>query len=232
MPGQRELAPQRGGRGRKSGHARSDRIFNSQRFEPPDLLAERAPDRKIAGVQPRDILAGFGGANDLGDDLVQRERRGVDDARSRWAVIEQRLRHQRAGVEADGTARDQVASAQRDQIRSTGTRADEMHGHAGRSVSSLANAQVAVALATRGRIRRAPRTPAASAAVSATDGTPFSDCTRSLRVETRSDIRAGARAAGPGGGRPGRRATSTSPGSRAFSSADAMTLIAAAGSDV
>ena len=38
-------------------------------------------------------------------------------------------RHQRAGVEADGAARDEIAAAQGNEIGRAGAGADEMNGH-------------------------------------------------------------------------------------------------------
>ena len=46
-------------------------------------------------------------------------------------------RHQRARIEADRAARDQVAPAQRDEIGRAGPGADEMHGHGVASVATL-----------------------------------------------------------------------------------------------
>ncbi len=84
-------------------------------------------------------------------------------------------RHDRAGIEADGTARDEIAAAQRDEVWSARPRADEMHRH-GASVS--ASAQVTGPTEIRGRMSLAFGPPAARAAASATEGTPTSAFTR------------------------------------------------------
>ena len=69
----------RGGRG-EGGNARGDRVGDIERVQAPQLFAERAPDRQIAGMQARDVLAAIGRARDLRDDLVERHRRRIDDA--------------------------------------------------------------------------------------------------------------------------------------------------------
>src|SRR5207237_1041680 len=133
---------------------------------------------------PRDVMAGGRGLCDLIDDLVERHWCRIDDACARRAVFEQGLGDQRTGIETHRAARDQVAPAQSDQIRRARAGADEVHRHppfsAGKAPSPSAKAQVADALAMRGRISRAWRPAATSAAVSAMDGTPFNRCTRSL----------------------------------------------------
>ena len=63
------------------------------------------------------------------DDLVEIHRRRVDDARAGRAMAQQRLGHQRARIETDRTARQQIAPAQRDEIGRAGAGADEMNGH-------------------------------------------------------------------------------------------------------
>ena len=86
-------------------------------------------------MQPRDILAALVRLAELRHDRIEIERRGVDDPRARRAMVEQRFRDQRAGVEADRAARDQVAPAQGDEIGRAGSGADEMHGHSGASAA-------------------------------------------------------------------------------------------------
>ena len=103
-------------------------------------------------------------------DPVEIERRGVDDGRARRAMIEQRLRHERAGVEADGAAGDEVAPAQSDQVGRARSRADEMHGHENSAES--ATAQVAPSAASRGPSSLPPAPAPASAAASAMAGAP------------------------------------------------------------
>ena len=68
---------------------------------------------------------------DLGDDLIEGQRRGVDDLRARRRGGDDFARHQRAGVKADRAALDQPQPAHRDQIGRAGTGTDEMHRHRG-----------------------------------------------------------------------------------------------------
>ena len=92
-------------------------------------------------MQPRHVLAGRVRRDKLRLDLVERHRRGVDDARARRAMGEQFLRHDRAGIETDRAARDEVAPAHRDQIGCARPGADEMYGHGASPLA--ASAQVA-----------------------------------------------------------------------------------------
>ena len=135
-------------------------------------------------MQPRHVEALVVRGDELRLDLVERHRRGVDDPRAGRAIGQQLLRHERAGVEADRAARDQIAAAHGDEVGRARPRADEMHGHGASPV--IASAQVAGPTATRGASSRAPGPPAASAAASETDGTPVSASTRSDRVTARA----------------------------------------------
>src|SRR6185437_14905308 len=112
------------------------------------------------------------GAGEFRRDLVQRHRRGVDDAGIRRAVFEQGGRHQRPGIKADRAARDQVAAAHGDEVRRTRSGADEMDGHG----ATLAIAQVAPSAAMRGTTSTDPGPAPTSAAASATEGTPKTRC--------------------------------------------------------
>jgi hypothetical protein len=85
-------------------------------------------------VQPRHVEPGGVGGDVLGLDLVEAHRRGVDEACARWAVDEHRRRHDRAGIEADGRAREDVAAAQGEEVRRAGAGADEVDGHGMRTV--------------------------------------------------------------------------------------------------
>ena len=128
--GQRQFAPERGARRRRRPARRaspcracrprrggaSARPSRSRSRGRPNAAARRRCPPPCASTQSC-------------DDGVERQRRGVDDARARRAMLEKRLRHQRAGVEADRAARDEIAAAQGDQIGRAGPGADEMHGH-------------------------------------------------------------------------------------------------------
>ncbi len=85
--------------------------------------------------------------------------------------VEQLARHDRAGIKADRTARDQIAAAHGDEVGGARSGADEMHGHG--AAPEVASAQVAAPTTSRGPSRRAGGPAAASAAASATDGTPM-----------------------------------------------------------
>jgi hypothetical protein len=128
-------------RGREGRHARRGAIGDGERIEPAHLFAGRAPDRKVAGMQPRHILPGLMGGGHLGDDRVEIERRRVDDARARRAPVEHRLGDQRARKEADRAGCDQVAPAQRDEVGRAGPGADEMDRHAARFMMMTAPAR-------------------------------------------------------------------------------------------
>ncbi len=106
------------------------------------------------------------------DDLVERQGRGVDDPRAGWTVGQQGRWDQRSGIEADRTGCDQVPAAECDQVWRARSGADEMDGHGRDAPWVTATAQVAPWLAMRGRISSAPEPAPASAAASATEGTP------------------------------------------------------------
>ena len=167
-----QLASERRRRGREGRHAGRDRVGNAAALEPPHLLGERAVDREIAGMQPRDVEArGMRRTNSASiwssvSGAVSMMRAPAGQCASSSA------RHQRARIEAHRAARDEVASAHRDEIGRARPGADEMHRHA--RLVRATSAQVAGA--ERDARRDEPRLgpPAASAAASATDGTPIS----------------------------------------------------------
>jgi hypothetical protein len=86
-------------------------------LEPAQLLGQRAVDGEIAGMKPRHIERGVVCLCKLRLDLIERHWCGIDDARTGRAVNEKLARHQRAGIEADRTAREQAATAHRDDRR-------------------------------------------------------------------------------------------------------------------
>ncbi len=71
-------------------------------------------------MQPRHIEPGGVGRDIFRLDLVERERRGVDDARARRAPGQHFRRHDGAGIEAHRAAGDEVAAAQRDEVGRAG----------------------------------------------------------------------------------------------------------------
>ena len=80
-------------------------------------------------MHPRDVMAARIGSLDLDDDLVERHGRCIDHTGAVGRARDDFRRHQRAGIEANGAARDQVAPAHRDQIGRARPGADEMHRH-------------------------------------------------------------------------------------------------------
>ncbi len=69
------------------------------------------------------------GGLELGHDLLEAHGRGVDDAGARGTESEHGRMHERAGIEADRAAREEIAAAQREKVGRAGAGADEMHGH-------------------------------------------------------------------------------------------------------
>ncbi len=132
--GQGQLLAEQGGTGGEGGHAGRHVIGDAERLQPPDLLADRAIQRRIAGMDPGDIEPGRLGRHDLGDDRGQIQGCGVDHARRPIRVApglgDHLGRHQRAGIEHDRAGPDQAQAAQRDQIGGARAGADEVHGHA------------------------------------------------------------------------------------------------------
>ena len=80
-------------------------------------------------MQARDVLAGGVRALELGDDRVERQVLGVDDARAGGRVVEDLAREQRAGVQADRARGDEVAPAEGQEIGGARAGADEVDGH-------------------------------------------------------------------------------------------------------
>src|SRR6516165_11727838 len=180
----RQLALQSRGGGGESRHARGERIGNIPPVQPAQLLGQRREDRQIAGMQPRHVVFRRIGGDNLGLDLIERQRRSVDDARIFRAELREISRHDRAGIEADRATRDQLAPTHGDEVGCAGAGADEMYGHC--AAPELASAQVATPTTRRDAIRRDDGPAAASAAASASEGTPVSAKTRSDRVATRA----------------------------------------------
>src|SRR6476646_6378832 len=218
--GHGQLAAKRGGSCGEGRYAGGERVGNATSVQPPELLGERAVDCEVAGLKPRQVMATRIRRHEFSLDLVERQRRGIDDARACRAIVEQGARHDRAGIEADRAIRDEVAAAERDEVRSARPCAYEMYGHRVSSVS--ASAQVTGPIEIRGRISLALGPPAARAAASATDGTPASaftsgdeDCVR---------LPAASSSAGPTSTRRKRRAAAaaTIPASPPFPSEVAM----------
>src|ERR1700761_4575918 len=132
-------------------------------------------------MEARDILAFIGRSHDFRDDLVERQRCGIDDPRPGRAVIEKSFGHERTRIKTDGATADQIASPHRDQIGRAGSGSYEMNSH---EPSPIAIAQVTLLAAIRAPSSRALRPAATRAEASATDGTPLTAWTRNERVMT------------------------------------------------
>src|SRR5580704_1320696 len=146
-------------------------------------------------MEPRHVLAFSSGFDAKRNDRVEIERRGVDDPCVRRAMVEQRARDERAGIEAYGRARDEIAPPHSDEIGSAWTCADEVHGHRCSWVRAMA--QVAPSAASRGPSSRPPSPAPASAEASAMFGAPKRACAGADGVRMRS---ACALSAATGGG--------------------------------
>ena len=81
-------------------------------------------------MKPRDLVAVCRRLLHLGDDRVEIEGRGVDDARIRLCLLQNHGRHQGARVEHHLAAAQQGEPPHRDQVRRTGACADEVNRHA------------------------------------------------------------------------------------------------------
>src|SRR4051794_28869752 len=104
-------------------------------------------------MQPRDVQLGGMRLYELRLDLIERHRRGVHNPGADGAMRQQFRRHDRAGIEADWTARQQIAPAHGYQISSPRTGANEINRHG--EGSEAASAQVTGPTAVRGAISRA-----------------------------------------------------------------------------
>ena len=78
-------------------------------------------------MDARHILAGRNRVFHVRDDLVQRQRRGVDHQGSRIRHRDDGGRHQRTGIEHDRRFLDQALAAHGDEFRIARPGADEMH---------------------------------------------------------------------------------------------------------
>src|SRR5262249_59073092 len=202
---QGQFLAQCGSRGRERWHAGRDGVRNAELVEPAQLLAERAPHRKIARVQPRYVVLLLRRAPAFLDDLVERHGGAIYNARTGRAVFEQLPRHERPGVEANRALADQLPAAHGYEVGGAGAGADEMYRH---RPSPVAIAQTARASAMRSPSRRALRPATTSADASAIDGNPLASSTCFDAVTTRSATPASSLAAQATSGTASRRAAS------------------------
>ena len=73
---------ERGGSGGEGRHARRQRIGNAKRIEAAKLLATALHTERSPECSRAHVLAGARAPPQFGDDLVERHRRRVDDARA------------------------------------------------------------------------------------------------------------------------------------------------------
>ena len=83
-----QFPAQGGGGGGEGGHARDDLVADAEVGKPAALFGHRAVDRRVAGVQPGHVMSRGVGDGDLVDDLIQRQRPGVDDASTRRTQLQ------------------------------------------------------------------------------------------------------------------------------------------------
>ena len=126
------------------------------------------------GTVGRHIVAVAVRLNDPRNDLIERHRRSIDDFRPRRAIRQQTLRNERTCIKANRAASDQIASAHRDEVGRSGTRANEMNCHFGRFPASTdrAAATVTFPMMRLGMTSCEPGPAANSAAASAIELMP------------------------------------------------------------
>ena len=124
-----ELTFEHGGGRRESRYTRYYFVVDTQRVESAALFGERAVERRVTGVQPRHIMPGGVGVGEFGDDLIQRQRPGVNDFRVGRAQRQQIVGHDRTRIQADPASAEQALSADGDQVCGPGARADKVHRH-------------------------------------------------------------------------------------------------------
>ncbi len=122
-----QLAPQRGGGGGIGADAGRHVVGDARRFQSPDLFRDGPVEGRVAGMHARHVLAPPVRRLDLGHDLVQRQRRGIDHPPRRLG--HDGLRHEAARVEADGARADEAQALDGDEVGVAGAGADEMDGH-------------------------------------------------------------------------------------------------------
>lgn len=98
-PGHGELTVQRGGSGGESQYTGQDFVADAQRIDPVALLGHRTVQRWISGVQPRHVVTPGVRVDKFDDDLVERQRAGVNNFRVGRAEVQQILGHDGAGVQ-------------------------------------------------------------------------------------------------------------------------------------
>ena len=80
-------------------------------------------------MQSRHVVAGAIGVGEFGDNLLERERAGINDFRVGRAQGQQVVGHDRTRVKARFALFEQVLTADGDQVGSARARADEINRH-------------------------------------------------------------------------------------------------------
>ena len=115
-----------GGRG-EAGHARHDLGGQPQRGALVQLLLDRAPQGRVAGVHPRHLQAVAGGTFVVRQHALHRQLRGVHYLRPRSRVVDDARMNQAGRPDHDVGRSDSGRAAQGDQVRCTGPGANEGH---------------------------------------------------------------------------------------------------------
>ena len=161
-----QLAAERGGGGGEGRHARRQRVGDAVLLQPADLLGDRAPHRQVAGMQPRDVLAGGVRRRRYSASISSSDSGAVSTIRAPGGQCAsssgaRSSRHRGR----PGSAASRSRPRTRDEVGGARAGADEMHGHA--PSPPMASAQVTGAdddaRAEQPRLRRrrprAPRLP-------------------------------------------------------------------------
>ncbi len=128
-PGTVSSRPSAAAAAAKAGTPGHDFVVDAEPVETPALLGQRAVQRRVARMQPRDIQSGRVRVGDLVDDLVECQRPGVDHPGVRRTERQQVVGHDRARVQAHRATAQQPLPAHGDQVGGARARTDEVDGH-------------------------------------------------------------------------------------------------------
>jgi hypothetical protein len=127
--GQRELAADRGGGGRERRHAGDDLVGDAELLEAAHLLGGGAEQRRIAGVDAGDVVIVVACLDEHRDDLVEGQTRRVHDLGVGAGAADDLGGDQRAGVEDDRAASDELGAAHGEEAGVAGAGADDVDAH-------------------------------------------------------------------------------------------------------
>ena len=80
-------------------------------------------------MNPGHILTQRVGGNHMGNNLIEVQRRGVDDCRVVRRMSQNFRWHQGASIQTDRRGGDQVTATQGDEVRGAGSGADKEYSH-------------------------------------------------------------------------------------------------------